>query len=75
MHISVLNSCLQKATTKTTTTKSKQKTETKIKTQKEQKTKTKNKNIRYRFYCNPSSNNKTLNARLLARVITGCHYT
>ena len=22
-----------------------------------------------------SSNNKTLNARLLARVITGCHYT
>ena len=23
----------------------------------------------------PSSNNKTLNARLLARVITGCHYT
>ena len=24
---------------------------------------------------NPSSNNKTLNARLLARVITGCHYT
>ena len=25
--------------------------------------------------CDPSSNNKTLNARLLARVITGCHYT
>ena len=24
---------------------------------------------------NPSSNNKTLNARLLARVLTGCHYT
>ena len=24
---------------------------------------------------NTSSNNKTLNARLLARVITGCHYT
>ena len=24
---------------------------------------------------NSSSNNKTLNARLLARVITGCHYT
>ena len=24
---------------------------------------------------NPSSNNKTLNARLLARVITGSHYT
>ena len=23
----------------------------------------------------PSSNNKTLNARLLARIITGCHYT
>jgi hypothetical protein len=23
----------------------------------------------------PSSNNKTLNARLLASVITGCHYT
>ena len=23
----------------------------------------------------PSSNNKTLNARLLARVLTGCHYT
>ena len=23
----------------------------------------------------PSSNNKTLNARLLARVITRCHYT
>jgi hypothetical protein len=23
----------------------------------------------------PSSNNKTLSARLLARVITGCHYT
>jgi hypothetical protein len=22
-----------------------------------------------------SSNNKTLNARLLARVLTGCHYT
>ena len=25
--------------------------------------------------CTSSSNNKTLNARLLARVITGCHYT
>ena len=25
--------------------------------------------------CYISSNNKTLNARLLARVITGCHYT
>ena len=25
--------------------------------------------------CFTSSNNKTLNARLLARVITGCHYT
>ena len=27
------------------------------------------------FTSKPSSNNKTLNARLLARVITGCHYT
>ena len=26
-------------------------------------------------YMSSSSNNKTLNARLLARVITGCHYT
>ena len=26
-------------------------------------------------WVNYSSNNKTLNARLLARVITGCHYT
>ena len=26
-------------------------------------------------YFDTSSNNKTLNARLLARVITGCHYT
>ena len=30
----------------------------------------------YRCRTTPrSSNNKTLNARLLARVITGCHYT
>ena len=28
-----------------------------------------------RCWESPSSNNKTLNARLLARVITGCHYT
>jgi hypothetical protein len=27
------------------------------------------------LWTGPSSNNKTLNARLLARVITGCHYT
>jgi hypothetical protein len=27
------------------------------------------------YQVRPSSNNKTLNARLLARVITGCHYT
>ena len=27
------------------------------------------------FWAEISSNNKTLNARLLARVITGCHYT
>ena len=26
-------------------------------------------------WVNYNSNNKTLNARLLARVITGCHYT
>ena len=28
-----------------------------------------------KHWFHPSSNNKTLNARLLARVITGCHYT
>ena len=27
------------------------------------------------YWVDTSSNNKTLNARLLARVITGCHYT
>jgi uroporphyrinogen-III synthase len=27
------------------------------------------------MYVRSSSNNKTLNARLLARVITGCHYS
>jgi hypothetical protein len=27
------------------------------------------------FHVGKCSNNKTLNARLLARVITGCHYT
>ena len=31
--------------------------------------------LRYTDSDYPSSNNKTLNARLLARVITGCHYT
>jgi hypothetical protein len=30
---------------------------------------------KFDMWVDSSSNNKTLNARLLARVITGCHYT
>jgi hypothetical protein len=30
---------------------------------------------KWRILEKTSSNNKTLNVRLLARVITGCHYT
>ena len=34
-----------------------------------------NMHLQYKCPLQVSSNNKTLNAHLLARVITGCHYT